>query len=74
MATILINDLLQDQNLDRRAMLELRGGISFASRLIPGEPIRVFTPGEPIRVFIPSDPIQPTSLSLDSYSLSSIRK
>ncbi|MDB5854787.1 MAG: hypothetical protein JWR22_2828 [Herminiimonas sp.] len=60
MATITIKDPLQDQELDREAMAAVKGGLYFASRLTPGEPIRVFTPGEPVRVFTPTDPIQPT--------------
>jgi hypothetical protein len=58
MATIIITDLLQERELNREAMSQLRGGSSFASRLTPGEPIRVFIPNEPIRTFIPSDPIR----------------
>jgi hypothetical protein len=69
MATIFIKNLPQDDGLDREAMLQLRGGTSFASRFIPGEPLRVFIPSDPIRAFIPGDPIQPTATNLGVYSL-----
>lgn len=57
MATIHITDLLQDEGLDRDAMLTLRGGASLLNRLTPGEPIRSI-PSDPIRTFIPGEPIQ----------------
>lgn len=72
MATIHIKDLLQDEGLDRDALLTVRGGASLLSRFTPGEPVRSI-PSDPIRTFIPGEPIQPVDTHLGLFSLTSAR-
>jgi hypothetical protein len=62
MSTIEIRDLPENQELDRKAMVAVRGGILLMARTIPNEPIR-WTPGELIRS-IPGEPIRPISSNI----------
>jgi hypothetical protein len=59
MSTLVICDLPEDRALDHQAMLNLRGGLTFASRAIPGDPVRTIYPTELIRIAYPGDPVLP---------------
>jgi hypothetical protein len=67
MSKLIICDLPRDQTLDQQAMSALRGGMSFASRAQPTEPIRSFIPNEPIRIFTLSEPIRPTDTDISIF-------
>lgn len=62
MSTIEIRDLPENRELDRKAMVAVRGGISLMTRATPSDPIR-WIPGNPIRL-TPSDPISPVSSNI----------
>ena len=63
MSTIEIRDLPENRELDRKAMIAVRGGMSFMARPIyPGDPVR-WIPGDPVRLF-PTDPIRPVSSNI----------
>ena len=62
MSTIEIRDLPENQELDRKAMVAVRGGILLMTRATPSEPIR-WTLAEPIRL-IPNEPIRPISSNI----------
>jgi hypothetical protein len=62
MSTINIRDLPENRELDRKAMVAVRGGMSFMARGQPSEPIRLL-PGDPIRLQ-PTDPIRPISSNI----------
>jgi hypothetical protein len=57
MTTIEIRDLPENRELDRKAMVAVRGGMSFMARAQPSEPIRSYLtdsirsyPGDPVRL------------------------
>lgn len=60
MSTIEIRDLPENRELDRKAMVAVRGGMSFMAR--PSYPVRLI-PGDPIRSY-PTDPFRPVSSSI----------
>jgi hypothetical protein len=62
MSTIEIRDLPENSELDRKAMVAVRGGMSFMARVQPSDPIRLLS-GEPIRLQ-PSDPVRPISSNI----------
>lgn len=62
MSTIEIRDLPENLELDRKAMVAVRGGMSFMARSYPTDPIRSF-PTDPIRSY-PGDPVSPISSNI----------
>jgi hypothetical protein len=62
MSTIEIRDLAENRELDRKAMVAVRGGMSFMARTQPSDPVRLL-PGDPIRSF-PTDPFRPVSSNI----------
>jgi hypothetical protein len=63
MATIEICDLPENRELDRKAMVAVRGGMSFMARTIPGAPVR-WTPGQPAIRSYPGDPVSPINSNI----------
>lgn len=62
MSTIEIRDLPENRELDRKAMVAVRGGMLLMARTIPSDPVR-WTPGEPVRS-IPGEPVRPISSNI----------
>jgi hypothetical protein len=62
MSTIEIHDLPENRELDRKAMVAVRGGMSFMARSTPSDPVRWIT-REPVRL-IPTDSIRPISSNI----------
>jgi hypothetical protein len=63
MSTIEIRDLPESSELDRKAMVAVRGGMSFMARATPSDPIRLLS-GESIRLQ-PTDPVRPISFTIE---------
>jgi hypothetical protein len=62
MSTIEIRDLPENSELDRKAMVAVRGGMSFMARATPSDPVRLLL-RDPIRSF-PTDPVRPISSNI----------
>jgi hypothetical protein len=62
MSTIEIRDLPENQELDRKAMVAVRGGILLMTRATPSDPVR-WTLGELVRSQ-PTDPVRPISSNI----------